>query len=308
MIVRPDTSAETLWLRRPTRLLHDPVTGNLLALERDEQRIVEFTTAGRFLGGFGGRGEGPGKLANLSAFGVAGDHVIALDIGNGKLVVFDRATRRMTTEIRLNRVVRDITTIGDTLLVLMPGPDGSLFELLRPEGGSLSSFGDGGFVAGRCSQCSITYIGGERLAVVKPAFPEGRIYRIDGTMVDAFAFMELNDVLTRWREDFLEMIRRTAGMVADGSGGRVAAGKLWVGKPVALSRGGFLVGVLPEEMDRNPTELWELDHRGRITKRYVFGRTWIGNPTASLSRIYTIGLDGRFEIDEHLLPGVADSH
>lgn len=307
-IVRPGIDHSTLWLGRPTKLWHDPATGHLLALERDDQQIVEFTTDGRLLGTFGRRGQGPGELRNLFAFGVATSHLTALDIGNGKLVVFDRATREMTTEIRLDRAAKDVTAIGDTLLAVLPGPDGTLFELLRPDGRRVGSFGDGGFAEGHCVGCSITYVGRGLLVVIKPDVPEGRVYRLDGTMFDAFAFTELAHVLAEWREDFLETIRRASGIVAAGGGGRIAAGKLWVGKPVPVGEGSSLVLASPENLDRNPAELWELDQRGRVAKRYIFDRVQTFRPAASLAslpNIYTVRRDGGFEIDEHLMPGVA---
>ncbi|WP_420634878.1 hypothetical protein [Candidatus Palauibacter sp.] len=307
-VLQPDTLEATAWVGRLTQLLHDPRTGHLLALDRDDQRIVEFTIDGQFLGSFGRRGGGPGELDNLFAFGASADHVTALDNGNGKLVIFGRVSHETATEIRLGRAVRDITTVGDTLIAVLPGPEGSLFELFHSDGRRLGSFGDGGFLGGWCSGCSITYIGDGLLVVVKPAVPEGRIYRLDGTMLEAFAFTELAPVLTRWREDFLEKIRQASRMVAVGAEGRIAAGKLWVGKPSPLNGGSFLMSAHPENMDRNPSELWELDYRGRVTKRYIFAHTWLGSPTVSSAHIYTISRDGRFAIDEHLLPGGAGEH
>ncbi len=308
-LIQPDTSETTAWLGRPTKLQHDPVTGHLLALERDDQRIVEFTTEGRFLGSFGGRGGGPGELRNLLAFEIGADHVTTLDVGNGKLVIFNRDTREMVTEIRLQHSPRDITTIADTLLAVLPGPEGALFEFFHTDGRRLGSVGDGGFVgsSSQCVACSVTYLGEGLLVVLKPTVPEGRIYRLDGTMLNAFAFTELGHVLTEWREAFLENIRRAGRIVAAGGGGRISAGKIWLGKPAPISGGSFLVEAVPENPNRNPTEMWELDKRGRVTKRYVFDRSWMRAPTVFYPKTYTINYDGSFAIDEHLLPSIADN-
>ena len=302
-VVRQDASEATSWLGRVWDLRHDPVTDHLLARDIHDHRIVEFTTSGEFVGYFGQFGEGPGEMRNLRVFEVWNDHVIALDQGNGKLVVFDRATRRLKTEVSLDRFARDITILGDTLAAVMPGPNGALYELFEPGGRNLGVVGDGGFVAAPCRTCSITSIGRELIAIMKPEVPEGRIYRLDGNLYDAFAFTELNHVLHEWREDFLEHIRRASGMAAAGGEGRIAAGKLWAGTATgALGGGSFFVNANPENMDVNPAEFWVLDCRGRVTKRYVFDRPRIVASTVSGRRIFALGTGREFGVYEYRLP------
>ena len=306
-IARPDTREETAWFGRFTQVHHEPATGRLFAPDIDNQHIVELSVDGKLRGQYGRRGEGPGEIKNLFALGVAAGHVVALDIGNGKIVVFDRSTQQMAVEVGLDRAPRDITTIGDTLIAVMPGTMGALFELVRPDGRSEGSFGDGAYVAGTCSRCSITYVGNGLLAVLKPAFPEGRVYRLDGTLFEAFAFMEVDHVLSEWREEFLRTIRRVSGMVAAGSGGRVSAGKLWVSKPFSTGNGSFFVTATPENLDVNARELWQLDFRGRVTRRYVFDRPWMAYAAGPFPTVYSLGLRDQMGIHEYVAPGISAS-
>ena len=294
------------WLGRLWPIVHDPVTDHLLGVDIDDHRIVEFAADGQFVGYFGQFGEGPGEMRNLRYVEVAGDLVIALDQGNGKLVVFDRATRRLKTEIPLNRFAMDIAMLGDTLVAVLPGPDGALFEVFEPGGRSRGAIGDGGYVGPPCVGCRIVHLGRDLLAVVKPEPPEGRIYRTDGTLFDVFSFTELNHVWEEWREEFLETIRRASGMVAAGGEGRISAGKLWAGTMTgALDGGSFFVNANPENMDVNPAELWILDCRGRVTKRYVFDRPDAIPSAVSGHRIFALGTGREFGVHEYRLPADA---
>ncbi len=145
-IVRQDASEATAWLGRLRDLRHDPVSDHLLGVDIDDRVIVEFTTGGELVGFFGRYGQGPEELRNVSAFEVTDRHVVALDSGNGKLVVFDRSTREMLTEVRLNRGTLDLTMLDDTLVAVMPGPEGTLYEQIGIDGRRAGAFGDGGFV------------------------------------------------------------------------------------------------------------------------------------------------------------------
>ena len=303
VIVRQDASEATAWLGRVRDLRHDPVVDRLLGVDIDDQLVVEFTTGGEFAGVFGRYGEGPGELRNVAAFEVTGRHVVVLDSGNGKLVVFDRSTREMVTEVPLHRGTLDLTMLNDTLVAVMPGPEGTLYERIGVDGRTSGAFGDGGYVRSACMQCSITNIGEGLLVVVKPALPEGRIYRLDGTLFDAFGFSELDHVLNQWRLDFQETVRRASGMVASGGGGQVAAGRLWAGSNTgALRNGSFFASAVPENMGVNPAEFWVLDRRGRVRERYVFDRPLIGVSTVSFPKVFALGLSHEFGVYEYRLP------
>ncbi|WP_420441214.1 hypothetical protein [Candidatus Palauibacter sp.] len=280
---------------------------HLLGVDIDDHLIVEFTTGGEFVGYFGRYGEGPGEIRNLGSFEVTRRLVVALDRRNGKLVFFDRLTRQAVTEVPLNRSTRDMTMLGDTLVAVMPGPGGTLYELFDLEGRSLGAVGDAAFLGSSCLVCSLTSIGGELLVVMKPESPEGRIYRLDGTLYDAFSFGEVNHVLAEWREDFLETIRKVAGRVAAGVAGRMAAGRAWAGLPTGnFHDDSFFVRASPENLAVNADEFWVLDHRGRVRKRYAFDRPLIGASTASYPRIFAVGLGRAFGVYEYRVPDVLD--
>ena len=302
-IVRQDASESTAWLGRIRDLRHDPVADHLLGVDIDDHRIVEFTTGGEFVGYFGRYGEGPGEIRNLTGFEITGSRVVALDVGNGKLLFFDRLTRQAVMEVPLNRGAKDITLLGDTLVAVMPGPGGTLYELFHLDGRSFGAFGDGAFLVSSWTSSSITSIGEGLLAVVKPELPEGRIYRLDGTMYDAFGFGEVDHVLAGWREEFLEVVRTASRMTRAEGGGRIAAGKLWAGTPTgAFGGGSFFVRANPENMDVNASQMWVLDPRGRVRKRYVFDRPLIGVSTVSFPRIFAVGLSREFGVYEYRLP------
>ena len=299
-IVRQDTTPATAWLNRPNQLRYDSVGGHLFGLEWGDRRIVQFTTSGEFLGYFGSPGEGPGEISNLGDFGVGADHVTALDGGSGKLVVFDKSSRQMRVEIRIDRWLRDMAAIGDTLLAVLPGTDGSLFELFHTDGHTLGSFGDGAFLTGICS-CSITHIGDGRLVVLNADIPEGQIHGLDGSLLGAFTFAELDHVLAEWQVAFGEKMRRASGLVGP-AGQRLRGGKIWVNMAGVTDEGSFLVTATPEDLGVNPWELWRLDHQGRITDRYVFDGIWIQAFTAAFPTIYALGLGDEFGVYEYRVP------
>lgn len=302
-VVRQDATAETSWLSRPSGLRYDAGSDRLFALDRDDQRVLEFTTSGAFVGAFGRHGEGPGELQSVKASAVAGGSVVVLDQGNRKLAVFDRHTRELMTETPLmGRVPVNMATVGDTLVAVIPGPGGSLFELFSPDGRSRGAFGDGGFLGGYPGYL-IADIGDERIAVVRPELPEGRIYRLDGSPVEIFVFSELSHVLAEWREDFAEKVRRRMGALASPDAGRISAGKRYVTSLGAAGDGSFFVAVSPENLDVNPLEMWILDRRGRIRGRYAFDRTWVGRLTAaSFPRIFAAGQGDTYGIYEYRIP------
>ena len=239
-------------------------------------------------------------MRNVKAVGVTAGGVVVLDQGNNKLAVFDRGTRELLTETRLiGRVPVNMATVGDTLVAVIPGPGGSLFELFSPDGGSRGAFGDGGFLGGYPGYL-IADIGGGRIVVVRPELPEGRIYRLDGAPVEIFVFSELRHVLAEWREDFAEKVRRRMGALASADAGRISAGKRYVTSLGAAGDGSFFVAVSPENLDVNPLEMWVLDGKGRIQRRYAFDRTWIGQlTTASFPRIFAAGQGDAYGIYEY---------
>ncbi|WP_419936674.1 6-bladed beta-propeller [Candidatus Palauibacter sp.] len=302
-VVRQDTTEGTTWLQLPQRISYDSASSHLFVLDWAEQSIMEFTTSGRFVGSFGHKGEGPGELKNVQAYALGRHHLTALDMGGGKLEVFDRSSRAAQRTIRLQRLMLDITAIDDTIVAVLPGPDGALFELFNiTSGSSLGSFGDGGFLGTVCMYCSITYIGNDLLVVLEPGRIDGRIVRLDGSPFEVFAFVELADVLTRWQEQFLGVMREAVGRLNNGERGRVPGGKVWFPTVGATGDGGFFVIATPARVGDDPFEIWTLDQRGRITARYRFDRTWIGMYTSSFPTIYTLGSDDQYGIYEYEVP------
>lgn len=303
-IVRQDATDATTWLHRPTKLRYDAVSGHLFGLEWADDRIVEFTADGEFVGYFGRGGEGPGEIGNLWDFAVGTGHVVVLDVGNGKLVFFDRDTRAMRREIRFDRRLRGMAPISDTLLVVMPGPDGTLFELLHIDGRSRGSLGGASYLETGNAGLSLSHVGGGLLLVLKPAIPEGRLYRLDGSLHAEVTFAELEHVLAEWQGEFTQMMERS-GLV-DAGGRRISGGKLWVGEPRPLDDGAFLLTATPENLDANPWELWVLDHGGRVRGRYAFAETWVRGYAVSPSVVYALGLGDEYGVYEYRPPQPPD--
>ena len=303
-IIRQDTTAATTWLNRPAQIQHDSVSANLFSLEWGDGRIVEFTRNGELVGFFGRPGDGPGEIRNLGDFGVGAHHVTAMDRGAGKLVVFDRSSREMRVEIRLDRRLRGMAAIGDTLLAVMPGAEGSLFELFHIDGHSLGSFGDDGFLVGN-RMYTIRHVGSGTLVVLDGVTPAGQIHRLDGSLVEAFQFAELDHVLAEWQVEFGELLRRASGLTGP-SGERIIGGKIWAEAAGVAGAGSFLVTTTPENLDVNPWELWMLDPLGRIANRYVFDRTWIRAYAASFPTIYALGMRDEFGVYEYRVPQPTD--
>lgn len=299
-VIRQDTTAATTWLHRPTELRYDPVSGHLFALEWADDRIAEFTIEGEFVRYFGRGGEGPGEIGNVRGFAVATGHVTVLDSGNGKLVVFDRDTGDVRREIKLDRRLQGMAAVSDTVLAVMPGPNGTLIELFHIDGRSRGSFGDASYLETGNVGLSLSHIGGELLLVLKPAIPEGRLYRLDGSLHAEVTFEGLAHVLADWQEELARKMERAR--LVDAAGRRISGGKLWVDSPRPLGDGSFFLTATPEDLDENPWELWVLDHGGRLTGRYAFAETWVRGDAASFPRIYALGLGDEYGVHEYRIP------
>ena len=299
-IVRQDTAAATTWLHRPSELRYDSVSGHLFGLEWADDRIVEFTTDGEFVGSFGRGGEGPGEIGNLRGFVVGAGHVTVLDGGNGKLVVFDRNQGNVQREIKLDRRPQGMAAVSDTVLAVMPGPDGTLIELFHIDGRSQGSFGDASYLETGNIGLSLSHVGGGLLLVLKPVIPEGRLYRLDGSLRAEVAFAELAHVLAEWQGELAEMMERAR--LVDAGGRRISGGKMWVGDPRLLGEGSFFLTATPENLDENPWELWILDHGGRITGRYAFAETWVRGYAVSLPQVYALGVQDEYGVYEYRIP------
>ncbi|WP_420447680.1 6-bladed beta-propeller [Candidatus Palauibacter sp.] len=299
-VVRQDTTAATTWLHRPTGLQYDPVSGHLFGLEWADDRIVEFTTDGEFVGYFGRGGEGPGEIGNLRGFAVGTEHITVLDQGNGKLVLFDRDTREMLREIKFERLLRGMAAVSDTVLAVLPGPNGTLIELIHIDGRSQGSFGDASYSETADMGLSLGYVGDGLMLVLKPSIPEGRLYRLDGSLHAEVTFADVDHVLAGWREEFTAKMEQARLVDADGR--RIIGGKLWVTNPVPLGEGSFFVTATPEDLDENPWELWVLDHSGRVTGRHAFAETWVRGYAPSPPFIYALGLRDDFGVHEYRMP------
>ena len=304
-VIRQDTTEGTTWLNLPGGLQYDSIRDHLFAMEYGDARIVQFSTDGEFLGYYGSRGDGPGEIRSLGDFGFGADHVTLLDRGAGKLVVFDRASRVTRLEIRLDRSIGDMAAIDDTLLAVIPGPEGSVFEVFHTDGRSLGSFGDRDALNATARPFhTITDIGGGRLVLLDGDVPEGWILGLDGTVIAAFSFEELAQVLDEWRRDFLEVMGAPASLVRGGT--PVGGGKIWLSSLGPAGDGSFFAIATPEYLHVNRFELWVLDDRGRMVDRYVFDRPWIGADSASFPTIYALGHGDEFGVYEYRIPQPAD--
>lgn len=288
-VVAPSVVDDSQWIAHPARLRYDPATETLFALDRMYQAIVEFDESGRLVRRLGHRGEGPGELRNVRSYALGKHHVVVLDSGNGKIVVFRRDASGFD-EFSFIRFASDLTMLGDSILAIVPGDDGHAFQLLTLTGEELGSHGDGTWLRRPCRFCFIRQLASEKLVIIEGEGPEGRILGLDGSVRGAFGFHSLHDVLATWREDFRATLRRAGVSVAGGGRGRVPSGKGFVIDVDIVEGGGFNVVAVPERLDEEPREVWRLDEKGVVTQRLQFDRVGVGADIAGYPQVFVLGV------------------
>jgi len=89
--------------------------GSLVVLNAGSDEVRQFSADGRFVGSFGGTGEGPGEFTNARQLELAGDTILVLD-WDSMLSVFGPGPE-LIRDVRLRPSTRAVHFIGDGHLV-----------------------------------------------------------------------------------------------------------------------------------------------------------------------------------------------
>ena len=89
--------------------------GSLVVLNAGSDEVRQFSAGGRFVGSFGGTGEGPGEFTNARQLELAGDTILVLD-WDSMLSVFGPGPE-LIRDVRLRSSTRAVHFIGDGRLV-----------------------------------------------------------------------------------------------------------------------------------------------------------------------------------------------
>jgi hypothetical protein len=291
-VAAPQVDDVDPWLSQPSRIRYDGASGTLFTREWADVSVQEFSRSGEHIREYGGvRGEGPGEIDNMRTYDIGPDYVVIHDGGGAKILRFDRRDASLISEFSLGRMVYDMTVVGDTAIALIPGTDGSAFDLLDLDGNPLASAGDGGFLTSGICRCLIRDIGAGRVVIVRTTLAEGRVLSLDGHLREAFGFHELAHVLAQWSEDFREKLREMGTRIAEGAPGRVASGRYYVSEVVGLGDGTFYAILVPEKTHEEPLEIWVMDRKARVSGRYAYQRTRVGAHADGFPTVFGVGFD-----------------
>jgi hypothetical protein len=288
-IAVPDLTPETTWLGQVQRLIFEPSTGSIFAMQPRRGDVVEFSVDGEYLRKFGGTlGEGPGEIRRLLDFALSPTAVALLDVGNQRVLIFDRSAR-LRSEFRMSHRHRAIGLLGDQI-ALVPGRDGRAIDLIAADGTHSHSIGLADSLPVRCGQegCDET----DRLCLscqVVTVNDRVVVVNLDQAIVTAFA--PTGDVA--WKRDFQSDDPVVSGWVAEDepvkarmqeeeaarSPSHIRTEVLksyFLGASVVNDR--MILAVVPSsaKLRSHGFELWELDATDGSYERYRYAQTGVG--------------------------------
>lgn len=298
-VIVPGLDEETSWFGTVQELAFDTLTRNLLALDMQEGRVVEFSTGGNLVATYGGtKGRGPEEVSRLAGFAFNDSIVVLLDAGNTKTLIYSRAGefRRILPALA---TYRDVALHGDQLL-FVPGSDGLVdVRTLDAAGdGPIETLGDAADLPVRCQGAECATLrrlctGCEVIAVNDSLFA---IANLEQSMIATFTSdgerLHLEDliledpVVRRWHEQDRELIEEANAE----SGGRTITLKTYFFgfEPVGTWRIASAVVPSGQVFRDRGYEYWIIDLRTWEKRRLSFPEKELGLRAAGAGPVYAL--------------------
>jgi YD repeat-containing protein len=261
--------------------------GNIYVLDTGGPRVQVFDAAGKFLRGFGKKGEGPGEMKIPGLIAVSADgHVAIFDMGLGRVSIFDPQGRLVRDQL-MQGVVRDMVWDARGRLVCADSGDG--YQALELDGKVAWTLEpkDGGRPAG--GRRFLMEIGNETVAPRLAAIPGGDVFCASR---EEYGIRRLSQgtVLATWRRDYDRQARRplpTRRDAAEGDGGNQVVivrrseggGSAAAGTQTSIHTGADASQTLSLDMDdlQKMMPKFSPDIRGLLA--WADGRLWVVTST-----------------------------
>lgn len=280
--LRPSLGPETDFVTYPLNVAYDRETDHLFVQDRDTKTIIEVDESGALVRVFGREGLGPGEIAHPSEVAVDRDHVIAVDNGNLKILIF-RRDASLESEFRIPQFVRDLEILEDGTLMIVPGKEHAV-EVLDLEGETLRGFGDRSLMrVGYCTGCALARLADGRVAVLDAHRLDMLLFRPETGETTRIDLMEI-PLMAAWHEEVAAELRRIQ---------RMGGGRQWVqGDMHRVDGSSVLVTAGPPDLVERGMELWKLDLSSGDIRRYDYGEPFVGYWIAvDWPRLFTAHLD-----------------
>ncbi len=275
----PDLTDRTSWIGRSRELAYDPETSRIFAINMDEKLVFEADLEGTLVRTYGRAGEGPGELENPLELVVAKGHLAVLDLGNMKLARFPRDGSE-PVELHVSHYYRDLAAGNPGELLVLPGRDTLAVDILdwnaEPKGG----FGSRSTLPGLCFFCLLRPVGKDAVLLVDTETPALTVLGRDGVIRRQVDFRGM-EVMRRWQREEAEILGRRPDL---------QGGKVWISDAAVVAPEVILLTVTPPRPFDRGRELWKVDLRKDLIRRYRYGGVEAGVDIAvAWPRLFTTG-------------------
>lgn len=301
-VVVPGLDSTNNWFGRVLELSHDSATGNLLALDPQRVRIVEFTTDGTLVTTYGGsRGRGPEDIYRPAGFAFNDSLLAILDVGNQKTLLYSRSGD-FEGIVSAAAQYRDVAILGEELL-LVPGRDGALVDVASPAepDAPVESVGAGADLPVRCegvdcpqlrsmcTGCQVTAASDSSFVITNIEQSIVAVFDRSGELQQRMDFLVDDPVIRGWHQEDLPLIQREN----EESGGRTELLKTYFlsVQPIADSRLGTAVAPSGPVVHESGYEYWIIDLAAGTVERYGFPRQKLGYRAVGDGPVYALDME-----------------
>lgn len=299
-VLVPGLDEETSWFGLVQDLRFDTLTGNLLALDAQGGRVVEFSSSGNLVTSYGGtKGQGPDEVSRLVDFAFNDSTLVLLDAGNTKTLIYSR-----TGEFRRSQPVgsgyRSVALHGNRLLYV-PGTAGvaDARAVSAPDGDQPRSLGSSSDLPIRCEgeeECASlrrVCTGCEVLSVNDSVFAIANLeqsmiatFTSDGERTKLVDLLRDDPVLREWQEQDRAFIEQANAE----SGGRTVTLKTYFFGFEPLGGWGIASAVAPSGpmFRERGYEYWIIDLRTWARHRFTYPEKDLGLKVAGFDPLYAL--------------------
>ena len=151
MLVVPDTTPESDWLSIADAVRYDPGSGMLFIVDPLRGRVAEADTLGALVHLYGaGIGEGPHEVRELTDFSFSPSHVVFLDRGNRKVMVYPCGASRVDP-LPVSTAYRSIALTPEETILVAPGIGAHAVDVYSTAGDLTGGIGEFEELPVRCA-------------------------------------------------------------------------------------------------------------------------------------------------------------
>lgn len=307
-VVVPGLDTSTAWFSRASRLRLDSASEHLFALDPFSNSVVELTGDGEFVEAYGGeQGRGPEEVSHIAGFAFDASHVVLLDAGNQKTLVYDRRGRFLRS-LPSDHVYRHVMLRAGQLW-LVPGGDSSLVDVQDLSGGPVRPLGHVEDLPIRCRDetslesclrlpslcvgCRLENVNDTLFVIAN--VEESIINQYDGTgrLIGRKDFLKDDPIVRRWHEQDVSFLEEANASAAKQEGERTVMTKSYFLSFESLGGTLLAAAVAPSGpvVHEQGREYWVFDLGNGQIRRYRYPRRTLGYAAAGGGPVYAIDVD-----------------